>query len=55
VITLPLQCDNKHKELVQMPDLEFRFPEAFLEIGKDDDHSYNSLRTTRPIRWKTED
>lgn len=30
-----------------MPDLEFRFPEAFLEIGKDDDHSYNSFRTTR--------
>lgn len=30
-----------------MPDREFRFPEAFLEIGKDDDHSYNSLRTTR--------
>jgi hypothetical protein len=30
-----------------MPDLEYRFPEAFLEIGKDDDHSYNSLRTTR--------
>lgn len=30
-----------------MPDLEYRFPEAFLEIGKDDDHSYDSLRTTR--------
>jgi hypothetical protein len=30
-----------------MPDREYRFPEAFLEIGKDDDHSYNSLRTTR--------
>jgi hypothetical protein len=23
------------------------FPETFLEIGKDDDHSYMSLRTTR--------
>ena len=30
-----------------MPDLEFRFPEAFLEVGKDDDHSYRSLKTTR--------
>lgn len=30
-----------------MADLEFRFPEAFLEIGKDDDHSYMSLRTKR--------
>ena len=30
-----------------MSDLEYRFPEASLEIGKDDDHSYNSLRTTR--------
>jgi hypothetical protein len=28
-----------------MPD--HRFPEAFLEIGKDDDRSYNSFRTTR--------
>ena len=26
---------------------EYRFPEAFLEIGKDEDHSYRSLRTTR--------
>jgi len=24
-----------------------RFPEGFVEIGKDDDHSYNALRTTR--------
>ena len=30
-----------------MPELEFRFPEAFLEVGKDDDHSYTSLKTTR--------
>jgi hypothetical protein len=28
-----------------MPEL--KFPEAFLEIGKDDDHSYNSLKSTR--------
>jgi len=26
---------------------ERRFPEAFLEIGKDEDHSYMSLKTTR--------
>jgi len=31
----------------KMPDLEFRFSEAFLEVGKDDDHSYRSLKTTR--------
>jgi hypothetical protein len=26
---------------------ERKFPEVFLEIGKDDDHSYNSLKTIR--------
>jgi hypothetical protein len=26
---------------------EYKFPEAFLEVGKDDDRSYTSLRTTR--------
>ena len=30
-----------------MPDYDFRFPETFLEVGKDDDYSYKSLRTTR--------
>jgi hypothetical protein len=32
-----------------MPELEFRFPEAFLEVGKDDNHSYRSLKTTRRL------
>jgi hypothetical protein len=26
---------------------EYKFPEAFLETGKDEDHSYLSLKTTR--------